>query len=476
MFRYIFHKYSRPEVNETLNSLTLSANIETLIWEWRRDFPWLRIHLIILCLPFTWNDRFGCGWVVARSRLPSIPHVFDPLSYWSQYLFPTQIISFVQSLTHITTLELAFLPETGVGTWHYKLPGEHLQPSYFCEVLKCLAPKLLRLSLRNWPRGEEDFTEAVQFPELKTYIWNPCKWKPLSCLHTLRESLRGSNKLEEIGVAFYLHDKAITEAGVLPIYVEELLYPHLHKLGIIWWARATLIPTDVRQFLYLYQDTIQRTLLNVFQRSAQPGLPTSGEDVLSLLNPSKLRSICVDFVPEHRYERFRSAMMASTTLHELSLALDGISSSDNAFAFLPNLSFLKLEFQNNFWWGEPLWALMKTLPSSLPALKKLEMKNGWALMEALPGNSGLVDQAQGRRTAPQELLDYLPYTQKPYIHFTDSLRAVLETPRWQSWGLEEVEIEFRRDRSQEDQRFVHTFMAKYLPKVVIFGGIHRSML
>ncbi|KAH8797125.1 hypothetical protein DL96DRAFT_1642681 [Flagelloscypha sp. PMI_526] len=181
-------------------------------------------------------------------------------------------------------------------------------------------------------------------------------------------------------------------------------------------------------------------------------------------------------VPTHRYEQLRSALMASTTLRTLNLVLNGIPSSDNAFAFLPNLRSLKLEFQDNFWWDEPLWMLMKTLPSSLPALKKLEIRNGWALMEALPGNIVLVSQGQRRRTAPQELLDDLSYSQQPYTRFTDSLRAVLKTPRWQSWGLKEIEVKFRSDRAEEDQRFVHTLMAKYLPKVLIFGGVHRSTL
>ncbi|KAH8826512.1 hypothetical protein DL96DRAFT_1608190, partial [Flagelloscypha sp. PMI_526] len=358
MFREIFYTYSRPEVKQVLTSLTLCANIETLIWKWRRDFLWLRIPLIILCIPFTWNDTFGSSWVATRSRLPRIPQAIDPLSYWTHSYFPARIVSFVQSLTHVTSLELSFLPEPetpGFGTWRYKLPWEHPQPSYFCEVLKCLAPKLLQLSLRNWPRGEDDFTEAVQLPHLKTFIWNSCKGKPLSCLHTLRESLRDSKQLEELCVAFYLRDDLITETGVLPIHVEELLYPHLRKFNMVWGVRATLIPPDIRQFLHLYQDNIQTTVLHIFQRWFHPDPPTSDEDVLSLFNPSKLHALRVSVVPGHRYERFRSALMASTTLRRLSLVLPELPSSDNAFAFLPNLSFLTLEFQDKFWWDdEPL--------------------------------------------------------------------------------------------------------------------------
>ncbi|KAH8826530.1 hypothetical protein DL96DRAFT_1681570 [Flagelloscypha sp. PMI_526] len=477
MFREIFYKYSQPEVNQALTSLTLSASIETLIWKWRRDFPWLKIPLIILCLPFICAGRISFDNLSHLSL--GLPASIDPLSHWSHSYFPAQIVSFAQSLTHITTLELSFLsePEPGFGTWHYKLPWPHPQPSYFCEVLKCLAPNLLRLSLRNWPRDEEDFTEIVHFPLLKKFIWNPHNWRPLRCLRTLRESLRRSDKLEEIGVSFHLHDETITEDGVLRFYVEELLYPHLRKFTMIWWVRATLIPPDVRQFLDIYRDTIQTTVLNIFQRWSQPDLPTSDEDILSLLSPSKLRSLRVNVLPGHRYERFRSALMASTTLRNLSLVLTEIPNSDNAFAFLPNLSFLKLQFQGLFKWDEPLWVLMRTLPTSLPALKKLEMWNGWALIKALPENTAPVNQAQGLHPIPpKELVDDLSYTQQPYIQFEDSLRGVLEMPRWQSWGLEEIEVGFGRKNQEADQRFIHNLMARCLPQVTIFGGVHRSML
>ncbi|KAH8797124.1 hypothetical protein DL96DRAFT_1825455 [Flagelloscypha sp. PMI_526] len=300
MFRDIFHKYSQPEVNQTLTSLTLSANIETVIWKWRRDFPWLKVPLIILCLPFIWAGRITLDNLSDLNV--GLPASIDPLSYWSHYYFPKQIISFAQSLTRITALELSFLPNPlpRDETWRYKLPWPHPQPSYFCEVLKCLAPNLLQLTLQHWPHAEGDFTEAIQFPRLKRFIWCPHEWYPWSCLHTLKESLPGSERLEEIDLRYYLQSyDSSTEAGVLPVDIKKFLYPHLRKFKIDWCVFSTHVPQDVRKFVSLYRDTIQVADLHIFQRAYHPYRSIADEDILSLLKPSNLLSLCASRIQEY---------------------------------------------------------------------------------------------------------------------------------------------------------------------------------
>ncbi|KAH8826527.1 hypothetical protein DL96DRAFT_1556968 [Flagelloscypha sp. PMI_526] len=466
MFQEIFHKYSQPEVNQILTSLTLSANIETLIWEWRRDLLWLRVLPVIFHALFNWNSNPFPGWDVVYSTIPGIPRPLDLLSYWSQYYFPTQIVSFARSLNHVTTLELTSpsdMPmEKAFGTWRYKLPKPHSQPSYFCEVLKCLAPNLLQLSLRSWPRGEGDFTEAILFPQLKKFVWNPHQWTPLpmSGLCTLRDSLRESKDLEELDVAFYLHDANIPAAGVLPIYVDRFLYPHFRKFGMVWQASVTSVTPDFRKFMSLYRDTIQIAILNAFQGHFPLDISPFDEDVLSLFNPSKLLSLQVSIIPAYRYEQLRSALMASTTLRSLSLFLQEPPSCDNPFAFLPSLTSLKLEIETNFMWDASLWALMRALPTSLPALKKLEMRSDWSLGRGLSESN---IELGGRLLQMQDPPNASPYSQQPYIEFAASLRAILEMSRWQSWGIEEIDIGFGRYR-HSDKFFVHTVMAKSLPQ------------
>ncbi|KAH8826514.1 hypothetical protein DL96DRAFT_1806387 [Flagelloscypha sp. PMI_526] len=472
MFRYIFHKYSQPEVNQTLTSLTLSANIETVIWKWRRDCPWLKVSLIILCLPFIWAGR------ITPDNLSDLniglPPSVDPLSYWSHYYFPKQIVSFAQSLTRITALELSFPPNPMplYETWRYKLPWPHPQPSYFCEVLKCLAPNLLQLTLQNWPRAEGDFTEAIQFPRLTRFIWCPHESYPWSCLGTLKESLRGSEKLEEIDLRYYLQSyDSSTEAGVLPVNIKEFLYPHLRKFNIYWYVFSTPVPQDARKFVSLYRDTIQVADLGIFQRAYHPYRSIADEDILSLLKPSNLLSLSASRIQEYRYEQFRSALMPFTALQSLSLILQDLPSGENPFVFLPNLASLRLRIEVGFWWDEPLWALMRCFPMSLPALRKLKMWSGFSLFQALPGN---MVASLGKRISPKGLEDDLSYTMQPYIQFADSLRAVLEESGWKAWGLEDIDIGFGHMRVAEDQRFVYTLMARCLPQVLIFGGAHRS--
>ncbi|KAH8826529.1 hypothetical protein DL96DRAFT_1608226 [Flagelloscypha sp. PMI_526] len=192
--------------------------------------------------------------------------------------------------------------------------------------------------------------------------------------------------------------------------------------------------------MHLYQDVIQSTVIHLGHSQHQ--LSTFDEDILSLVKPSKLLSLRVEILEADRYERFRFALMASATLQSLSLVLYELPSPDNSFAFLPNLLFFQLQIEEKFWLNEPLWAMMRTLPVSLPALKKLEMKSIWSFRNSI----------QPKRI--EELEKDSPYSQQPYIEFAASLCAVLEMPQWQSWGL----------------------MARCLPKVLIFDGVHRSML
>ncbi|KAH8834893.1 hypothetical protein DL96DRAFT_1572175 [Flagelloscypha sp. PMI_526] len=362
-----------------LTSLSISANIEHLVWSWKPS-PLTPIGLI--CLPLS-------AWKATTGKA-DLPHMFSPAWYWT-LTFPKQLMSLVKASPNIVHLELSFA---------YK-PTTPNSCRYFFEMLKYLAPRLESLTCRGWPR-------PYCFLLLRKLKWcNLDRRDRVTLLPTVRDCFKESLFLESLHLDYFWIDcKQNNRTAFLPVpAIADSVFPQLRHFRVAnFQPLYEPPPSDLATFLSLHSRSLQKVELCIPYWTMTKNPLKKSTEYSHLMVTVRLNSKI--------YNLFRETFNGCSSLTKLSLTLiDGHPYSSPEFPFLPAL----LEFSiglPQFQWN--VLDDLKTLPLSFPALR--------ALSVAGFGNNRLLLGTD--------------------IFIASTLRTIFETPEWQAWlSLSELKLE-----------------------------------